>query len=371
MSKIINQRGGIQDTGGLGMDNIASPGQPTNRTVRVDSHLGDENWVGKLTLQYWESDIFPSVRVIPFFENPTIIESQNPRYMNYAVIGRSSNLFGYLGADSRKFNLSFKLNLPHITSLLKQYSNLWSTPPNKLQKRRDMLVAENVNQAGLEKEGRENSMKLGSFTQEVTGIGTAQRMQGRSQMRSAMSEQEKNNSQLDQIKEKEKHFGGVALEFDQEYEKLLAGTPAGNLQTYLSYDSPIYNLNKEGAKLRRSTINQVVSLIASIRSTVINNTVNPEFGPPIVRLDWGILYRDVPCVCKGYTINVHDKAGYDKKTLLPRILDITMNLEEARNLQNISAVTQDDIKGWEILIGTDQNPGLTMDPGNFKKVKNG
>tara|TARA_R110000751_G_scaffold55062_7_gene118180 strand:- start:3121 stop:4236 length:1116 start_codon:yes stop_codon:yes gene_type:complete len=370
MSAELNQRGGIQDTGMIGTDKISSPGQPTNRTVRVDSHLGDENWVGKLTLQYWESDRLPSVRVIPFFENPVIIESQNPRYMNYAVIGRSSNLFGYLGADSRKFNLSFKLNLPHITSLLKQYSNLWSTPPTKLQKRRDMLESDNESQAIRETEGRANSKKVGSFAQEVTGIGTAQRMQGATQARDAKSNQVKNNAQLDQISDKEKHFGGVAVEFDEEYEKLLGGTPAGNLQKYLSYDSPAYDLNKDFAKLRRSTINQVVSLIASIRSTVVNNTVHPEFGPPLVRLDWGILYRDVPCVCKGYTINVNDKAGYDKKTLLPRVLEVTMSLEETRKLQDVAGVSQDDLKGWEILVGTDQNPGLTSDPGNFKGWQN-
>ena len=196
-------------------------------------------------------------------------------------------------------------------------------------------------------------------------------MQGANQEMEAIKTQISNDQQLDDISEKEKHFGGVAKEFDEEYQKLLGDTPAGNLQTYLSYDSPLYDLTSEGAKLRRSTINQIVSQEYFIRSTVLNNTVNPEFGPPLVRLDWGILYRDVPCVCKGYTININDKAGYDKKTLLPRVLDITMSLEEARKLQNISGVTQDDIKGWEILVGTDQNPGLTMDPGNFKQVKNG
>lgn len=367
----INQIGGQSIGMGTSSGRVASPGQSTNRMVRVDSHLGDENWVGKLTLQYWESEDLPSVRVIPFFENPTIIESHNPRYMNYAIIGRSSNLFGYLGADSRKFNLSFKLNLPHITSLLKQYSNLWSTPPTKLEKRREMLVADNVNQANLEQEGREVSEWKGNIFQEMAGVGIGVRELGLKQERKARSQQIYNDQSIDDIENKQKHFQGVALELDEEYDKLLNGTPAGNLQKYLSYNSPLYDINSDGSKLRRSTINQIVSLIASIRSTVVNNTIHPEFGPPLVRLDWGILYRDVPCVCKGYTININDKAGYDKKTLLPRVLDVTMSLEETRKLQNISGVTEDDIKGWEILVGTDQNPGLTSDPGNFKGWSNG
>ena len=109
-------------------------------------------------------------------------------------------------------------------------------------------------------------------------------------------------------------------------------------------------------------------MIASIRSTVVNNTVNPEYGPPLVRLDWGILFRDVPCVCKGYSMTINDRGGYDKNTLLPRIIDVTMNLEEARTLQT-SQVIGDSLIGWEVLIGTEQNPGLTTDPGNFQQWK--
>ena len=137
----------------------------------------------------------------------------------------------------------------------------------------------------------------------------------------------------------------------------------------MSISSPLYNKDSDASNLRRKTLNYIASLIASIRSTVINNTQNPEFGPPLVRLDWGILYRDVPCVCKGYTLNVNGKAGYDKKTLLPRVLEVTMNLEEARALSSATAVAEDSLMGWEVLLGTEAKPGLTLDPGNFKPYK--
>ena len=75
-------------------------------------------------------------------------------------------------------------------------------------------------------------------------------------------------------------------------------------------------------------------------------------------------------MCKGYTINVNDKGGYDKKTLLPRVIEVTMNLEEDRNLQPTAGQIQaDDLVGWEVLMGTEQNPGMTMDPGNFKNYQ--
>tara|TARA_R110000824_G_scaffold315322_1_gene502463 strand:- start:32754 stop:33722 length:969 start_codon:yes stop_codon:yes gene_type:complete len=312
----------------------------SSRVVRVDSHLGDPNWVGKLTLEYHVGkESF--TKVIPFYENPTILESQNPRYMNYAVVGRSSNLFGYLGADSRKFNLSFKITLPNVASVMQQYDQLWTTPPTKQQKQMEILQ-ESMSEKLAEDPGADISADIGK--------------------------QEANWEFLD---ESARHYAGVAKELDNQYlsEEVLLESEL-NLNKKLAYDSPMYNVSGEGVGLRRALVNKISSFIASIRSTVVNNAVSPQYGPPLVRLDWGILYRDVPCVCKGYTINVNDKGGYDKKTLLPRVLDITMSLEEARNLGGkASSVQSDDLRGWEVLLGTEATPGLNTDPGNFKNWK--
>lgn len=297
---------------------------------RVDSLLGNEDWVGKLTLFYYEGPTDPKTRIIPFYENPTIVESQNPRYMNYAVVGRSSNLFGYLGADSRKFNISFNINLPHVGANSIQNAPFGNTSPTKVQKKTEILQSTPNDEPPLTPSLEEEEAQVA--LKETTT------------------------------------YQGVAAELDQEFFSLIEGTRNGNIQAVISRDSPIYRRDSDGANLRRKTINYIASIVASIRSTVINNTQNPEFGPPMVRLDWGILYRDVPCVCKGYTINVNDKAGYDKKTLLPRVLEVTMNLEEARALTT-NEIVKDSIVGWEVLLGTETKPGLTMDPGNFRAYK--
>ena len=299
---------------------------------RVDSLLGDAKWKGKLTLNYYEGPDTPRTRVIPFYENPTIVESQNPRYMNYAVVGRSSNLFGYLGADSRKFNLSFNINLPHIASQIVQNAPFGNTPPTKVQKMNEIL---NSDEAVAERKGL---------------LGAAQAKVGAAAAKESES------------------YKGVAEEFDEEFNELIKGTKDGNTQAVIARDSPMYKLSSDGSNLRRKNLNYIASLIASIRSTVINNTIQPQFGPPMVRLDWGILYRDVPCVCKGYTLNVNGKSGYDKKTLLPRVIEVTMNLEEARAL-NTTEIVRDTLVGWEVLLGTETKPGLTMDPGNFDAYK--
>ena len=51
---------------------------------------------------------------MPFFENVSIKESKRARYQKYSLISRSSNLYSYLGADSRVLNLKFNISLPHL-----------------------------------------------------------------------------------------------------------------------------------------------------------------------------------------------------------------------------------------------------------------
>lgn len=58
---------------------------------------------------------------IPFYENPTINESKQARLGKYKPIGRNSNLYSFLGADSTSIALTFNLTLPHL------YHNLGSS----------------------------------------------------------------------------------------------------------------------------------------------------------------------------------------------------------------------------------------------------
>lgn len=312
-----------------------------SKITRVDPHLGDPNWVGKLSLRYFDKENVYT-KIIPFFENPTIKESQTPRYANYAPIGRSSNLFGYLGADSRKFEVTFNLTLPHMTHLGYDSIHVFTTAVTPEQMKGEILNGAQKGAAGGMFGAAMGAMAGAAVAAVKASAPAAEKISG---------------------------GGGVAKELDDQYIETLLEDEAG-LNSFLSLRSPIYNPSSPGAQDRRRIINMVASIVAAIRSTVINNTQNTRFGPPMVRLDWGILYRDVPCVCKGYNIVAVEKGGFDKRTLLPRMLKVTMALEEARNLSNAeSSMDGDGLVGWEILLGSDSIPGLTMDPGNFKTAE--
>lgn len=56
---------------------------------------------------------------IPFFENPEIRESKQARLGKYKPIGRNSNLYSFLGSDSRVVTLSFNMTLQHLNTVIK------------------------------------------------------------------------------------------------------------------------------------------------------------------------------------------------------------------------------------------------------------
>ncbi len=104
-----------------------------------------------------------------------------------------------------------------------------------------------------------------------------------------------------------------------------------------------------------SLVNYWVNII---RSSVLNNSINPILGPPIVRINHGILYRDVPCVCTDYSIDFDENAGYDLNTLLPKKIKVKLNLVETRtgNFAKYEPgaaqgeTDRDTATGWESII---------------------
>ena len=103
---------------------------------------------------------------------------------------------------------------------------------------------------------------------------------------------------------------------------------------------------------------------------MINNAQNPIYGPPIIRLNHGIMYQNVPCICTDYSIGWNETAGYDLQTLLPRQLTISLKLEEFRtgNFGKFTGnpndiIERDNLAGWEaVVLGNDEGTN-SLDPG--------
>jgi len=118
-------------------------------------------------------------------------------------------------------------------------------------------------------------------------------------------------------------------------------------------------IGPKGATSRTKIIDIITYWINIIRTSVSNKATDPSWGPPIVRLTHGILYQDVPCIVKNYNIQVDDKQGYDQSTLLPRRIQVILNMEEVRvgDLGKYSPAslaggpfTRDNLAGWEAVL---------------------
>tara|TARA_R100000951_G_scaffold110789_1_gene109072 strand:+ start:832 stop:1749 length:918 start_codon:yes stop_codon:yes gene_type:complete len=273
---------------------------------------------------------------LPFFENIKITENKRARYQKYDLISRSSQLYTYLGADSRKFTLDFTMSFPHI----------------------------------LEEHG-------GSPTQYVDFVDSedpyAQKIlffdaEGGAQFKSKKRISEK-------AKQLRKNFANL----------FVFGEPLKNsaLEGVLGFldDGVTGTLNVVRNLTGREDIvpeppivsqhDRIIDLVMYwtniIRASVLNNGDNPIYGPPIIRINHGILFQNIPCICTNYSIEPVEEGGYDVATLMPRRIRYTLSLEELRagdfgKFNPATPVEQDNICGWEAVVSS---PNQSIDPGSL------
>ena len=68
----------------------------------------------RANVEFWYPDKANTIMTLPFFENPKISESATASYVEYNPLARSSSLFVYTGAKSRRFRVEAKYTLPDL-----------------------------------------------------------------------------------------------------------------------------------------------------------------------------------------------------------------------------------------------------------------
>jgi hypothetical protein len=274
---------------------------------------------------------------LPFFENILVEETKSARWKKFQVVSRSSDLYAYLGADSRKLSLTFSMTLPHIQDLI-----------------------DNIGTASYIDYDVSPEDPKGEF-QKPTPPKTID---------NAFNDAVKSNSE------------------EATFQELIDGKPLYNTEAAFSTSLPpsegaglgwpfilptestvndtINNIEKTVSFNSNKLIDTVVFWINTIRSCVSNNAKDTSLGPPIIRLTHGVMFNDVPCIATSVSITSDPLAGFDNKTLLPRKIDVTMSLEEFRmgDLGDYNPGTymeRDNLAGWEAVLSHG-----TMDP---KKIK--
>ena len=87
----------------------------TNKHI-IDRRLEERSF---LTFNYVSNGEVTEIVTLPFFEHVNITENKKARIQKYSLLSRSSDLYSYLGADSRELELTFSMTLPHIIDSVK------------------------------------------------------------------------------------------------------------------------------------------------------------------------------------------------------------------------------------------------------------
>jgi len=301
------------------------------------------------------------VVALPFFENPRITERKKARYQSYQTISRSSNMYSYLGADSRQISVEFNMTLDHILDSGNIYIERY-VPILRGQ------FSQDSERARFDYSETQN-------TSESPAARLASQYKVLSNVRS--SAEQVLNSEF--MQRGLNSYDSVGATIGREY-----GIGTGMLGDYQRHHAIVNKSDQVATSItspppadfettdKLKAIDVIIYWVNIIRSSVINNSQNPLYGPPIIRLTHGILYEDVPCICRDYSLSYNDAAGFDVKTLLPRQIKITMKLEENRtgNFGVFDGMAEnsrlrDNLAGWEAVI---TKPTRSGDPGSGGRI---
>lgn len=298
---------------------------------------------------------------IPILENPQISEQGRANLNSYDIVGRAGQLFSYGGSESRKINLTFNISLLHLLHMdttegirdkFKRQFRLFFEDKER-QESLWNLQAE-VSQAELDIEIESNNFG-------VVFSDTKERLDRAQQELSDLT-----LDLYDGIEEPVTNLEDVPYAAaHRDYYRKLAGfltTQEVTDQEAESFVAPLFqgegiSVASENVKAINDLIDLVILWINLIRASVLNNSTNTSYGPPILRLNHGTMYNNVPCLVESYDIRIVDEAGYDLETATPRRLEISLNLVENRvgNFGYYKPGTirdGDNVTGWESIINS-------------------
>jgi len=294
---------------------------------------------------------------IPFLENPTISEQSSSRLQEYKLVGRAGSLFGYMGADSRKIDVTFRINLLHLmhlqateglaTRFLSSFK-LFFSDREKAKERFELKKSFN------EQEEETDTGYNDPFAEEQTPIPfedvDASRGIGR--------------APTDLGERKEIDHAAIHRKYYQEAVGELIGE-GGFLNGITGIFGKISDFfEPEDAVNLDKIINTVYVWLNLIRGTTLNNSRNTLYGPPTVRLTHGPMYNNIPCVVDSYNIAIVNDGGYDSQTMTPKIIEVKLSLKENRTGNfgafNAGVIEEgDNLAGWEAIYSTNN-----LDPYN-------
>lgn len=253
---------------------------------------------------------------LPFLENIDITENQEATLTEHNPIGRSGGIFSYGGATSRTFRLNFQVTLLHIMELLSK-DGISIKFKKEIYSDRENFVRD-INASRIHRA-------------HYFDLTEAERRRSRQGVRP----------------------DGTLVDIRNIRTIGRSITGSNNVQVDF--------VGKAGAD---EAVNLMLYWLNLVRSSTKNNSISTSYGPPIIRLNHGTMYNNIPCVATNYDIEIINEAGYELESLTPKQVKINMQLSEQRTgnfkkYQPFKKIEGDNNTGWESVLNNN-----TMDPYN-------
>jgi len=343
----------------------------------------------------------PMQVVIPFYEDPIIKERKRSRFATHSPIGRSSNLYTYLGSDSREFDISFGLTLPHLiqmtaNNISRTSLGIEDVTSMAMQGRFFDGVEDGVMSNPEISQTPGGSPKSSNYYNKWVGnwLGAIQLAQGH--LDDNQNIMKGNMNPGPQFTPPPNSAGGAIP--NSSYSTAAKLLAAQGSQTKVDEVLHLFNdvllSNKKGLPLSKKglvlylaqkngihykNVQYIMDLITYwvevIRATTYTDTFNPVMGPPIVVIEHGILYRKIPCITESYSIEFDPRAGYERDTLLPRKLLINLTLKENRSGDfgtfdsgAVHAIKGNNLAGYEVLFDGTKGGSLDLLPEGHNRL---
>ncbi len=279
---------------------------------------------------------------LPFFENIKIRERKRANYQKYNLLSRPSELFAYTGAQARRFSITFDMTFPHI---LEEHGDMASgyvaefTTYTGDRYREKLKFGKDFNDIKIHGKAKDYASDFSGYNYTGQTVDT-------------------NTSLLDNTLNAVDSALGKSIDA---IDRFFGRIPDGTIP------ADIAKINGILGPTKLKMVDLVIYWTNLIRSSVTNYSPNPIYGPPVVRINHGILFQGIPCICNDYSIQPVEEGGYDLETMLPRKIRYTLNLSEIRagdfaEWNPDDYVARDNVVGWEAVI---QNTKNSMDPGRF------
>lgn len=318
IGKVINA-GGLDEVGlyreeRLGLHGAQEEwgGVIKENTARVNTVLEERSY---LDFYFPNSDI--GRRRVVFFENPKITEQRVPKYARKNIVGRNEPVRLFVGADARKVKLSFTYTLPHVEAFFAMMGALPAGFSTEVVKKPFFSVG------GIDDTPKETNLNAWrAFTAEtiskffgkdlsVNSTSGTISMLNPSKTGPRFYEQNRN-----MVTDKE------GMEVIKQGE-----------DTFIQRLVNAWSLNPDDSTPDAVATYYTQFVIDTLRASVVGDDINEGnmmVGPPLVRFRHGTVFNEAPFIITSMNIDYSTQSGYEVRTLLPRQVKFTLDMEEFR-----------------------------------------